>query len=107
MATRMTSARFVGRSEQLAELEAALREAAEGRPSLALVGGESGVGKSRLADELIRHAREAGARVLIRRLRGAGRGRAPLRAAAHSAAPARPRRRPGPGRARALAPRRS
>ena len=64
MATRMTSARFVGRSEQLAELEAALREAAEGRPSLALVGGESGVGKSRLADELIRHAREAGARVL-------------------------------------------
>jgi ATP/maltotriose-dependent transcriptional regulator MalT len=64
MATRMTSDRFVGRSEQLAELEAALREAAEGRPSLALVGGESGVGKSRLADELIRHAREAGARVL-------------------------------------------
>ena len=64
MATRMTSARFVGRSEQLAELEAALREAAEGRPSLALVGGESGVGKSRLADELIRHAREVGARVL-------------------------------------------
>ena len=40
------------------------REAAEGRPSLALVGGESGVGKSRLADELTRHAREAGARVL-------------------------------------------
>jgi ATP/maltotriose-dependent transcriptional regulator MalT len=64
MATRMTSVRFVGRSEQLAELEAALREAAEGRPSLALVGGESGVGKSRLADELIRHAREVGARVL-------------------------------------------
>ena len=64
MATRMTSARFVGRSEQLAELEAALRDAAEGRPSLALVGGESGVGKSRLADELIGHAREAGARVL-------------------------------------------
>ena len=60
----MTSVRFVGRSEQLAELDAALREAAEGRPSLALVGGESGVGKSRLADELIRHAREAGARVL-------------------------------------------
>ena len=60
----MTSARFVGRSEQLAELEAALRDAAEGRPSLALVGGESGVGKSRLADELKQHAREAGARVV-------------------------------------------
>ncbi|HMJ96443.1 MAG TPA: AAA family ATPase, partial [Thermoleophilaceae bacterium] len=64
MATRMTSVRFVGRAEQLAELRAALHEAGEGRPSLALVGGESGVGKSRLADELIRHAREAGARVL-------------------------------------------
>src|SRR5215208_729330 len=64
MATRMTSDRFVGRSAQLAELEAALREAAEARPSLALVGGESGVGKSRLVDELIRHAREAGGRVL-------------------------------------------
>src|SRR5215210_2064522 len=64
MTTRMTSARFVGRSGELAELEAALRDAAEGRPSLALVGGESGVGKSRLADELKRHARDSGARVL-------------------------------------------
>ena len=64
MTTRMTSARFVGRAGELAELEAALRDAAEGRPSLALVGGESGVGKSRLADELKRHARESGARVL-------------------------------------------
>jgi ATP/maltotriose-dependent transcriptional regulator MalT len=64
MSTRMTSARFVGRAGELAELEAALRDAAEGRPSLALVGGESGVGKSRLADELKRHARESGARVL-------------------------------------------
>ena len=64
MATRMTSARFVGRAAELAELQAALRDAAERRPSLALVGGESGVGKSRLADELKRHARDAGARVL-------------------------------------------
>jgi len=64
MTTRMTSARFVGRAGELAELRAALRDAAEGRPSLALVGGESGVGKSRLADELKRHARESGARVL-------------------------------------------
>ncbi|HEX6651932.1 MAG TPA: AAA family ATPase [Thermoleophilaceae bacterium] len=60
----MTSDRFVGRSAELAELRAALEEAISSRPSLALVGGESGVGKSRLADELARHAREAGARVL-------------------------------------------
>ena len=64
MATRMTSARFVGRSGQLAELEAALRDAAEGRPSLALIAGESGVGKSRLADELVVRARETGVVVL-------------------------------------------
>jgi ATP/maltotriose-dependent transcriptional regulator MalT len=64
MTTRMTSARFVGRAGELAELRAALRDAAAGRPSLALVGGESGVGKSRLADELKRHARDSGARVL-------------------------------------------
>jgi ATP/maltotriose-dependent transcriptional regulator MalT len=64
MATRMSSARFVGRAAELAELRAALEEAIDSRPSLALVGGESGVGKSRLADELARNAREAGARVL-------------------------------------------
>ena len=64
MATRMTSARFVGRAAELAELRAALQDAADSRASLALVGGESGVGKSRLAEELSRHARESGARVL-------------------------------------------
>jgi len=64
MATRMTSDRFVGRAGELAELQTALGDAAASQPSLALVGGESGVGKSRLAGELIRHARESGARVL-------------------------------------------
>ncbi len=58
MASRMTSSRFVGRTAQLAELEAALRDAAGSRPSLALIAGESGVGKSRLADELVRLARD-------------------------------------------------
>ncbi len=64
MATRMTSAHFVGRTAELAELRAAFDEATASRPSLALVGGESGVGKSRLADELKRLAHESGARVL-------------------------------------------
>jgi predicted ATPase/DNA-binding CsgD family transcriptional regulator len=62
--TRMTSARLVGRTAQLAELEAVVRDAAAGRPSLAFVAGESGVGKTRLASELIRRAREEGVRVL-------------------------------------------
>jgi ATP/maltotriose-dependent transcriptional regulator MalT len=64
MATRVTSTRFVGRAAELAELSGALEASAAGTPSLALVAGESGVGKSRLASELTRTAREAGARVL-------------------------------------------
>ncbi|EHN10172.1 hypothetical protein PAI11_29310 [Patulibacter medicamentivorans] len=57
MATRVTSTRFVGRTGELAELRAALRDAAAGRPSLAFVAGESGVGKTRLVTELERLAR--------------------------------------------------
>src|SRR5689334_3585309 len=64
MATRVTSTHLVGRTGELAELEAALREAAEGRPSLAFLAGESGVGKSRLLAELERRAREEGATVI-------------------------------------------
>jgi ATP/maltotriose-dependent transcriptional regulator MalT len=64
MATRVTSTRFVGRAAELAELSAALEASAAGTPSLALVAGESGVGKSRLASELTRAARETGGRVL-------------------------------------------
>src|SRR6185295_1427953 len=65
VATRMTSSRLIGRATELAELEAALRDAAEGRPSLAFVAGESGVGKSRLIAELARRAGDDGARVAI------------------------------------------
>ena len=61
----MTSSRLIGRVAELAELEAALRDAADGRPSLAFVAGESGVGKSRLVAEFARRTREGGARVAI------------------------------------------
>jgi DNA-binding CsgD family transcriptional regulator len=64
MASRVTSTRFVGRAAELEELREALAEAAAGRPSLAFVAGESGVGKTRLLTELERAARETGARVL-------------------------------------------
>ena len=64
MSTRVTSSRLIGRTTELAELEAALADAAAGRPSLAFVAGESGVGKSRLLAELERRAADAGARVL-------------------------------------------
>ena len=63
--TRMTSSRLIGRAVELAELEAAMRDAAAGRPSLAFVAGESGVGKSRLVAEFARRSRDEGARVAV------------------------------------------
>ncbi len=64
MATRVSSARFVGRAAELAELRDALEAARGGRPALAFVAGESGVGKTRLLCELERRARADGVRVL-------------------------------------------
>ena len=64
MATRVTSTRLIGRAAELAELEAALAEAADERPSIVFLAGESGVGKSRLLAELERRAVEGGALVL-------------------------------------------
>ena len=52
MSMRVSSARFIGREAQLEELESALTDAREGRPSLAFIAGESGVGKTRLLREL-------------------------------------------------------
>jgi DNA-binding CsgD family transcriptional regulator/tetratricopeptide (TPR) repeat protein len=51
MRGRLTSSHFVGRVGELAELELASRDAAGGRPVLVLLGGESGVGKTRLVAE--------------------------------------------------------
>ncbi len=63
MARRISSERFVGRVEELEALEAALERARTGRFELALVGGEAGVGKTRLVDELL--GRMAGAKVRV------------------------------------------
>jgi DNA-binding NarL/FixJ family response regulator/tetratricopeptide (TPR) repeat protein len=52
MPSRLTSNHFVGRVGELAELELAVREAGDGRPTLVLLGGDSGVGKTRLVGEL-------------------------------------------------------
>jgi ATP/maltotriose-dependent transcriptional regulator MalT len=64
MTTRVASSRMIGRSAELAELEAALADADGGRPALAFVSGESGVGKTRLLADLMRRARDEGALVL-------------------------------------------
>jgi DNA-binding CsgD family transcriptional regulator/tetratricopeptide (TPR) repeat protein len=62
--TRVTSSRFIGRTRELAELEAAIHDASDGRPSLAFIAGDSGVGKTRLLNELERRALTLDARVL-------------------------------------------
>ena len=51
------SARVVGREAELAEFEAVLADASAGRPSIAFLAGESGVGKTRLLSEFERRAR--------------------------------------------------
>ena len=55
---------FVGRDPELEQLLAALEESAAGRGRVVLIAGEPGIGKSRLADELGRRAREQGISVL-------------------------------------------
>jgi DNA-binding CsgD family transcriptional regulator len=62
VATRVSSAAFIGRAGPLNRLEAAVARAAAGESSAVLVGGEAGVGKTRLIRELA--ARATGARVL-------------------------------------------
>jgi DNA-binding winged helix-turn-helix (wHTH) protein/tetratricopeptide (TPR) repeat protein len=52
---------FVGRSRELAELRAALDSALGGRGRVLLVTGETGIGKTRLVDELAAQAVERGA----------------------------------------------
>jgi tetratricopeptide (TPR) repeat protein len=48
----LQAARFVGRDEEMQRLSKALETARSGQGAIWLVGGESGVGKSRLLDEL-------------------------------------------------------
>jgi DNA-binding CsgD family transcriptional regulator/tetratricopeptide (TPR) repeat protein len=61
---RVASPQFVGRTAELARLEDLTRQASGGEPGFALIGGESGVGKSRLMDEFAARARGGGARVI-------------------------------------------
>src|SRR5262245_27882244 len=55
---------FVGRAHELARIDRALAAALESRGRLVLVGGEAGIGKTRLAEELATRARGRGAAVL-------------------------------------------
>ena len=64
MGGRVASPAFVGRIEELQALEAARKRAADGEPAVVLVGGEAGVGKTRLLAELAAGCAVDGTRVL-------------------------------------------
>jgi DNA-binding CsgD family transcriptional regulator/tetratricopeptide (TPR) repeat protein len=65
VAGSLVSPVLVGRQAELSSLDAALGRVLGGEQVTALVGGEAGVGKSRLVHELIGQARDGGARVLV------------------------------------------
>jgi DNA-binding CsgD family transcriptional regulator len=64
MSARMRSPVLVGRAEHLAALDAALDRVRTGGSSTLLIGGEAGIGKSRLVSEFAAGAGAADARVL-------------------------------------------
>ncbi|MFF0522509.1 AAA family ATPase [Actinomadura nitritigenes] len=65
MNARTVSPVLVGRERESAALDAAFRDARAGTPSAVLLGGEAGVGKTRLVGEFGARARAEGARVLV------------------------------------------
>src|SRR6266702_8991928 len=64
MSRRGTSPTLIGREAQLAALDTAFETVRQGGPAAMLIGGEAGVGKTRLVSEFTAVARGAGVRVL-------------------------------------------
>ncbi len=64
MASVVVSPRLIGRDEELSTLLAALHAARQGQPTLVLLSGEAGIGKTRLLDEFLARAQSAGCRTL-------------------------------------------
>jgi len=64
MTRRRGASSFVGRAEQLDRLQQALRSAQQGTPTTVFIGGDAGIGKSRLIGEFTARARDRGALVL-------------------------------------------
>jgi DNA-binding CsgD family transcriptional regulator/tetratricopeptide (TPR) repeat protein len=62
---RVASPVFVGRAYELAALDDALETATNGTPSTVLIGGDAGVGKTRLLSTWNQGARERGVRVAL------------------------------------------
>lgn len=64
MPARLSSPVLIGRVTEMAALMDALTRSEAGRSAVAIVGGEAGIGKSRLVAELVGRARDAGNLVL-------------------------------------------
>ena len=71
-AGRLAAGAFVGRTIELASLQAALADAEAGRGRLVMLAGEAGIGKSRLADELASGAKRRGVQIAWGRCWAAG-----------------------------------
>ncbi|MGZ4221409.1 MAG: ATP-binding protein, partial [Solirubrobacteraceae bacterium] len=65
MAPSLVSPVLVGRQPELELLVSSLERAVAGEQATVLVGGEAGVGKSRLVHDLIEQARQSGTRALV------------------------------------------
>ena len=64
MGTRASAPALIGRESELAGLTAALDRADAGTPTIAIVAGDAGIGKTRLVEALVALATERGGRVL-------------------------------------------
>jgi predicted ATPase len=95
MADQVMTGRFVGRAEELARLGELLARAATGEPLLVLIGGEAGVGKTRLVEQLAATVIDQGVRILRGGCVPLGEEGLPFAAGGPGAA--RPRPRPGRG----------
>jgi DNA-binding CsgD family transcriptional regulator/tetratricopeptide (TPR) repeat protein len=62
---RVSSPVFVGRTAELERIWRALERARSARPTTCLVGGDAGIGKTRLIGEFVAGARSSGAHILI------------------------------------------
>ncbi|HEY7522361.1 MAG TPA: AAA family ATPase [Candidatus Limnocylindrales bacterium] len=78
MAGRIVSPELIGREAELEQLARALDNAVSGRPRAVLIGGEAGVGKTRLLGALRDRAEANGALVLLGGCIGLGEGSLPF-----------------------------
>jgi hypothetical protein len=76
---RISSPRFIGREDELGQLQASFDGSRQGQPAIVLVGAEAGVGKTRLLHEYVNRCRASGATVMLGGCIELGTGRCPSR----------------------------